>query len=300
MKLKSFIEFSTYGLKTIFFKNTNPILATIILTDYCNLTCKHCAVNNINKIIHPYEDIKSEMLKLYEEGVRILFFCGGETLLWEDNGRSIKDLIREAKEIGFELVNIVTNGTIDLDIKEADIIFLSIDGTKENHNFIRGNTFDTILENVEKANESNICVYMAVNNRNYKDIKKLCELVKNTKNLSSISFNFHTPYEGTEDLSLSKEQKIEVVNTIKQLMKEGYPIFNLYSGLDYYLDNNWSRPCKQCLVVENKKRFVCGRCVEIDGLCNECGYLFAVEFSLLFSGNIKIIYETLKTYLKFV
>lgn len=300
MKLKSFIEFSTYGLKTIFLKNTNPILATIILTDYCNLTCKHCAVNNINKIIHPYEDIKEEMLKLYDEGIRILFFCGGETLLWEDEGKTAKDLIKEAKEIGFELVNIVTNGTIDLDIKEADIIFLSIDGTKENHNCIRGNTFDTILQNVEKANESNICVYMAINKRNYKDIKGLCELVKNNKNLKSISFNFHTPYEGTEDLSLSKEQKFEVVNTIKQLIKDGYPIFNLYSALDYYLDNNWNRPCKKCLVLENKKRFVCGRCVEIDGLCNECGYLFAVEFSLLFSGNPKIIYETLKTYLKFV
>ena len=103
MKLKSFLEFSTYGLKTIFFKNTNPILATIILTDYCNLTCKHCAVNNINKIIHPYEEIKKEMINLYNEGVRILFFCGGETLLWNDKGKDVKDLIREAKEIGFEL-----------------------------------------------------------------------------------------------------------------------------------------------------------------------------------------------------
>lgn len=142
------------------------------------------------------------MLKLYEEGVRILFFCGGETLLWEDKGKTAKDLIREAKE---------------------------------NHNYIRGNTFDTILQNVEEANESNICVYMAINNRNYKDIKKLCELVKNTKNLKSISFNFHTPYKGTENLSLSKEQKFEIVNTIKQLMKEGYPIFNLYETLKTYL-----------------------------------------------------------------
>ena len=109
MKLKSFLEFSIYGLKTIFFKNTNPILATIILTDYCNLACKHCAVNNINKIIHPYEEIKEEMINLYNEGVRILFFCGGETLLWKDKGKDAKDLIREAKEIGFELVNIVNN-----------------------------------------------------------------------------------------------------------------------------------------------------------------------------------------------
>ena len=56
--IKIFVEFSTYGLETIFFKNTNLILSTIILTDYCKLTCKHCEVNNINKIIHPYEDIK--------------------------------------------------------------------------------------------------------------------------------------------------------------------------------------------------------------------------------------------------
>ncbi|MGL6108297.1 radical SAM protein [Romboutsia sp.] len=300
MKLKSFLELSTYGLKTILFKNTKPILATIILTDACNLTCKHCAVNNINKIIHPYKEIKEEMIRLYKEGIRILFFCGGETLLWEDEGKNAKDLIIEAKEIGFELVNIVTNGTIDLDIKEADVIFLSIDGNKENHNYIRGNTFDTIMQNVDKANNSNICVYTAINNKNYKDIKELCELVKNTKNLSSISFNFHTPYEGTESLTLTKEQKIEAVTTIKSLIKEGYPIFNLYSSLDYYLENNWSRPCKQCIVIENKKQFVCGRCVEIEGLCEECGYLFAVEFSLLFRGNPRIIYDMLKTYLKFV
>lgn len=300
MKLKSFLELSTYGIKTILLKNTNPILATIILTDYCNLTCKHCAVNNINKIMHPYKAIKEEMVKLYNEGVRILFFCGGETLLWKDNKVNTKDLIREAKEIGFELVNVVTNGTIDLDIKEADVIFLSLDGTKERHNYIRGNTFDTILGNVGKANYSNICVYMAINNKNYKDIENLCKLVKDTKNLSSISFNFHTPYKGTEHLSLTKEQKIEAISTIKRLIKEGYPIFNLYSALDYYLEGNWDRPCKQCLVIENKKRFVCGRCVEIEGLCEQCGYLFAVEFSLLSKGNIKVIYDMVKTYLKYV
>ena len=300
MKLKSFLYFSKYGLQTIFFKNTHPILATIILTDYCNLTCKHCAVNNINKIIHPYSDIKQEMETLYAEGVRILFFCGGETLLWKDKDKTVRDLIKEAKDIGFELVNLVTNGTMDLDIKDADVIFLSIDGDRDHHNYIRGNTFDTIFNNIEKANDSNVCVYMAINNKNYKDIEKLSNIVKETKNLKSISFNFHTPYKGTEDLCLTREQKSEVVNTIKRLIKEGYPIFNLPTGLDYYLNGNWSRPCKQCLVVENKKRFVCGRCVEIDGLCNECGYLFAVEFALLFSGNIKIIYETLKTYLKYV
>lgn len=117
--------------------------------------------------------------------------------------------------------------------------------------------------------------------------------------VKSISFNFHTPYDGTELLSLSYEQKKKCVQEIKSLITEGYPVFNLYSALDNFLENKWARPCYQCMVIENGKTFVCGRCSKIEGLCEKCGYLFAVEFPLLFSGNYKIIWEALRTYLKF-
>lgn len=300
MKIKDFFSLSFFGLKTIFLKMKKPILGTIILTDYCNLTCKHCAVNNINKRMYPYEAIRREMEAFYKEGIRILFFCGGETLLWEDQGKGIRDLIREAKEMGFYIVNIVTNGTIDLDLPEADVIFLSIDGTRETHDIIRGKTFDKILENLDKAKDSNICVYMAINKLNYKDVEALTNFVKEHPHIHSISFNFHTPYKGTEDLCLTYEEKKETVETIKKMIKAGMPIFNLYSGLDAYLDQHWERPCYQCVVSEEEVRYVCGRCIEVEGLCQECGYLFAVEFSLLFKGNIKIIFEMLKTYLKYV
>jgi len=300
LKIKDFINISYFGIKTIIFKMQKPILGTIILTDNCNLSCKHCAVNNINKVMYPYEDIVEEMKAFYSEGIRILFFCGGETLVWESAGKNIKDLIHEAKEIGFLLVNIVTNGTIELDIPEADVIFLSLDGGRETHNFIRGDTFDKIMVNVAKANNSNICVYMAVNNTNLEDIEVVCKIVKENPNLNSVSFNFHTPYKGTETLSLSKDQKIDAVNTIKTMIKKKYPVFNLLSALDYYLKDKWDRPCFQCIVSENKKRFICGRCIEIDGLCENCGYLFAIEFSLLCKGNPKVILDMVKTYLKYV
>lgn len=300
MKLSHFIYLSTFGLKTILLKQRKPILGTIILTDYCNLKCQHCAVNNINKVIYPYSAILEEMQQLYDEGIRIIFFCGGETLLWRDEDKDIRFLIKKAKEIGFYIVNIVTNGTIDLDIPEADTILLSIDGARETHNQIRGDTFDTILQQIDRACTGNICIYMAINQLNYKEIERVSELAKENPNIKAISFNFHTPYPGTEKLALTKLQKQETVATIKQLITKGYPIFNLKTGLDAYLSNNWQRPCWQCVVIENGRRSACGRCIEVKGLCNECGYLFAIEFSQLFSGNIKVIFEMFKTYLRYV
>ena len=87
MKLSSFIYFAKFGIKTILLQKKDPILGTIILTDKCNLKCKHCSVNNIQSVIYPYEQIRKEMKQLYQMGVRILFFCGGETFLWQDSGK---------------------------------------------------------------------------------------------------------------------------------------------------------------------------------------------------------------------
>lgn len=82
MKFSSSMHFAAFGIKAILFKKKDPILGTVILTDKCNLKCKHCSVNNITAVVHPYDRIGNEMRLLYELGVRILFFCGGETFLW--------------------------------------------------------------------------------------------------------------------------------------------------------------------------------------------------------------------------
>lgn len=94
MKLSSFLHFAKFGIKTVLFKKQDPILGTVILTDKCNLKCKHCSVNNITAIVHPYNQVKNEMQTLYAMGVRILFFCGGETFLWKDGDKVLRDLVR--------------------------------------------------------------------------------------------------------------------------------------------------------------------------------------------------------------
>ncbi|MBO4440342.1 MAG: radical SAM protein [Spirochaetaceae bacterium] len=300
MKVSSFMQLAAFGIKTVLFHKKDPILGTVIVTDKCNLSCKHCSVNNITGVIHPYTQIKSEMQQLYGMGVRILFFCGGETFMWKDGAKTIRDLVIEAKEMGFLIVNVVTNGTHPIDLPEADLILLSLDGDEEKHNIIRGDTYDTIMNNIEHATSGNICFYMAVNQINKDAIESVCRKAHELKNVRAVSFNFHTPYPDTAELQLSKEEKQVCCDTISRMMDEGMPIFNLKSAFPYLVNNTFPTPCWQCVVIENGVLSTCGRCISVPGLCDQCGYFFVAEYTLLFKGNVKIILEMLRTYLNYV
>lgn len=300
MRKRDLLYFVNFGVKSVFFRKKDPILGTIILTDKCNLSCKHCAVNNINQKIHPYSKIKKEMEILYDMGIRILFFCGGETFLWEDGDMNLRDLVIEAKKMGFLIVNIVTNGTLSADLPEADLILLSLDGDEKAHNDVRGDTYSLIMENIEKASRDNICFYMAINQINKHCVEDVCELAKNTKNVRAVSFNYHTPYEGTEALSLSLDEKLSIAKRISGLMDRGYPIFNLKSALSYIAKNEFSTPCHQCVVIGEGQLFTCGRCINNKGLCEKCGYFFVGEYTLIFEGRLKVVYDMFQTYLKYV
>lgn len=300
MKLSSFVHFATFGVKTILFRKKLPILGTVIITDKCNLHCKHCSVNNITAVVHPYEQVRHEMQQLYDMGIRILFFCGGETFLWRDGDKTLRDLVIEAKKMGFMIVNVVTNGTYPIDLPEADLILLSLDGDREHHNDIRGNTYDTIMNNIANATANNICFYMAINQINKDCVAHVCRTARDTKNVKAVSFNFHTPYPDTRELALSKEDKRKCCDTIKQMMKEGAPVFNLKSAFPYLIENKFPTPCHQCVVIENGKISTCGRCIDVPDLCSECGYFFVAEYTLLFKGHPKIIAEMLLTYLKYI
>ncbi|MBR3293542.1 MAG: radical SAM protein [Oscillospiraceae bacterium] len=300
MKRSTFFHFATFGVQTILFKKKAPILGTVIITDKCNLHCKHCSVNNITAIVHPYEQIRREMQQLYDMGIRILFLCGGETFLWRDGNRTLRDLVIEAKAMGFLIVNVVTNGTYPLDLPEADLILLSLDGDKQRHNEIRGDTYDIIMENISHASADNICLYMAINQINKDCVRDVCLTARDTKHVRAVSFNFHTPYPDTKDLALSREEKAACCDVIAQMMKEGAPVFNLKSAFPYLIDNRFPTPCHQCVVLENGKLSTCGRCIDVPGLCSQCGYFFVAEYTLLFSGKPKIIFEMLYTYLKYV
>lgn len=80
MKASSYWYLANFWIKTALFKKKDPIVGSIIITDRCNLRCKHCSVNNITEIMYSYTQIKKDMQTLYDLGVRILFLYGGRTV----------------------------------------------------------------------------------------------------------------------------------------------------------------------------------------------------------------------------
>lgn len=197
------------------------------------------------------------------------------------------------------------------DILNLDIDYIGGDGQTESnitnrlgnrlqHNKIRGDTYDIIMENVQNATSDNICFYMAINQINKNGIRDVCLKAKNMPNVRAVSFNFHTPYPDTKELLLSPGEKAACCNVIAKMMEEGAPVFNLKSAFPYLIRNSFPTPCYQCVVMENGKLSTCGRCIEVEGLCEKCGYFFVAEYTLLFRGNIKIIFEMLRTYLKYI
>jgi Fe-coproporphyrin III synthase len=94
MRSSLLARLSYFGITAVLLHRRDPILGSIILTDRCNLSCKHCAVSNITGVIYPYTQVKSEMQMLLKQGVRILFFYGGEPLIWEDRGITLRDLVK--------------------------------------------------------------------------------------------------------------------------------------------------------------------------------------------------------------
>ncbi|HYN57192.1 MAG TPA: radical SAM protein [Motilibacterales bacterium] len=296
MPTRVWAELGWFGLTTVVRHRTDPIIGSLILTDRCNLHCQHCAVGNIRRVDYPWQRICADLHALRGQGVRVLFLYGGEPFLWHEGGHGLRDVVREARAMGFVSINVVTNGTRGLDLPEADVILVSVDGTRAHHDQIRGPSYDRIMESIEAAPADNLCLYMAINRINLDDIEHVARLARELPHVRAGSYNLHTPYPGTEHLTLTRAQRRDACDRIAQLIRAGYPVLNLLHALPRIADLATDGPCHRCVIVEDGQQWTCGRCIEEPGLCAQCGFLFAGELSQLFAGDPRVILDAVRTY----
>lgn len=298
-RLRNWLGLGWFAVTTVLLRRRDPIVGSLIITDRCNLACRHCAVANLRRVDYPFTRLQADLRQMYAQGVRILLLYGGEPLLWRDGHRSVHDVIAEARVTGIPWIGLVTNGTRGLDLPDADLVLVSIDGTREHHDAIRGRTFDRVMANLDAATTANLCLYMAVNRVNVDDVEFVADLARSLPTVRGVSYNVHTPYPGTESLTLTPEKRREVCARIAALIRQGYPVVNLAAALPRLADFSAPRPCPQCIVVEDGEQWTCGRCIEIPGLCEQCGFFFAGELSMLFQGRPRVVLEAVRRYRSF-
>lgn len=174
----------------------------IMVTERCNLSCKHCAAD-ANKVDGKEYFSTYEMIKILDKVMdcqpKVLVITGGEPLLRSD----IFELLRYAKSRGEVKINLMTNGTLINESNIAEIadlvnsIDISIDGyDEESCSYVRGKgVFDKVLKSIDLIKQrTNIPIAISMvklRNSEFEEFKfrELCEKLEVHGGLRRLSYS---------------------------------------------------------------------------------------------------------------
>jgi MoaA/NifB/PqqE/SkfB family radical SAM enzyme len=268
-----------YGIKYLIdhhiFKKHTPLICGLTVTDRCNLNCRHCRVANRGIPDLSYREAVDALDSFYEEGGRTVYIQGGEPFVWRDGRYRLEDIVEYSKSVGFYTTIIYTNGTIPINTS-ANTVFVSVDGLRKTHDFLRGETFDKIVKNIRDSQHPSLYINFTINNYNNDEIGEFCKFVDSEVRIRGIFFYIHTPYYGYDELFLTPAQRSTILTQLLSYKKK-YKILNSRAGLKSALNNDWSRPLDICRVHEQGNTYKCCRYPGNHELCRNCGYLSYAE-----------------------
>jgi Fe-coproporphyrin III synthase len=281
-----------YVIQRLMFKTDTPLICGLVLTNKCNLHCRHCRVADRGTKDLCFEEITKVIDSFYRDGGRCLYLEGGEPFLWQDGQHGIEDIVEYAHGIGIFTVIIYTNGTLPI-ATSADTVFVSVDGLEKTHNFLRGNTFTRIMGNIQESNHPSIFVNYTINNRNKDEIEDFCEYADRVRQIRSVFFYFHTPYYGRDELYVESTERNQILRRLL-VCKRKNGILNSRAGLKSAMRNDWTRPLGICTVYEKGCFYKCCRYPDNPELCQNCGYLSYAEIDQTLKLKPSAIVNALK------
>ncbi len=262
---------------------TIPLLASFKLTYRCNLRCSGCPfhMRAAGERAHMRWDTAVRILReLKRRGTRIIIFEGGEPFLWNDGPHTFKDLVEYAKNLFFR-VAVTTNGTYPL-TAPVDVLWVSLDGSKELHDTLRSRSFDRVWSNLAAADHRNILIHYTVNRENWRDLEPLVNRLKSIPAVRGITVQFFYPYrQGEVPLALSHRERRLAIEHILYLKRNGFPILNSSGRLKAMIDNSWTCHDDILINVDPDGSITTGCYVKNRGEvhCRECGFTPVAEAS---------------------
>ena len=263
-----------YELKRIL---TNQIyIAEIDVTSKCNLSCNHCFYFKNREFIPDREltsgEWETQLLKIYDEGIRRLCMVGGEP--------SLKMEVLELANKIFPYIDICSNGLIKIPEDINHRIFVSIDGTDIYNKQYRGKA---ILKKISENyyNDGRVVILMALNKVNYNDIDFVAHFALEN-NIKSIVFSLYTPLSENDEFYLDDISRQNIINAIVKAKKKFPQLIKMNQfALNWYSERNHNKKCYwrdrvfHYNSLMNKRR----ACLNMD--CSNCGYFSGANIAPL-------------------
>jgi MoaA/NifB/PqqE/SkfB family radical SAM enzyme len=202
----------------------SPVVASLKITQNCNLSCTHCPWKNKIHFELSTEQWKKIIEQVRNRGCTLVTFEGGEPTLRSD----LQELIEYGSELGLSTL-VVTNGTRDITSIMPDRIWVSIEGLEKANDQIRGRgTFKKAFETLKKNQKKNIVTLTTISKTNYQDLEEMCETL--SPYVHGFIFSFLYPYGDTKDQALSPAERSKVAERIL-VLKERFNVLNSASYL---------------------------------------------------------------------
>lgn len=291
---KQLSEYIWFAWDFFIARQNRPFVLGLVITDICNLSCKHCRVANIQRISMSFEEIRHILQAQFNQGIRYLYLEGGEPYLWQDGKYRLGDVIDLAKQIGYFRVHVYTNGTVPL-IMNPDFTWVSIDGLGKTFTEIRGIDVEHVLRHI-RTFHGKFGIVFTVNTINHQHIREFLAFMKKDFPGVRVMFYFHTPYYGVDYLLLSKEQKQRVIDNLIKHMKAGFPVMNSVAGLKAMASGNYFHPTNLWRVIDLNGEYQCCRAYGNPEVCENCGYSTCAEIVLARNWRVGPIWQLLNAY----
>ena len=245
-------------------------LAEVDVTDNCNLRCKHCYhfhgkgdFRTQELSIHVWE---KRFRELYKSGIRHILVVGGEPALRTDVLMLVDQI--------FPFVYVITNGTIKIPEEFNHRLFVSIDGSQETNDSIRGkDVFSRVMSNY--SGDKRVVINMTMTKDNYKELEDVVKIARGNGFTGVVCNICASGTDVSVPMFVRREERGAIIKELKRV-KSLYPkdfllstaMIEWYEHADHRDSCHWGDEALHFDVSWNRRR-----CFGQNVDCSNCGCL---------------------------
>lgn len=247
-----------------------PTVASIELTNKCNLRCKHCYgdFGNLTNAVMSLDNVKALLDDLKSTGVTIVELTGGELTVHPN----IKEILLYAISLNFNQISILTNGVnlsdklIDIIIENKSNLFVQIDLHSMNDEYLTwftkvSNTLETVENNIIRLAKNNVRMRIAtiITPKNLNEVEKIADWVHNL-GIKHYGVSMVVPLGRAvgfdSDLILNQQETIHLEEILERINKK-YENFLSLVDYDRSRDTNCGCLTSHCVISSDGNIKIC-------------------------------------------